>query len=430
MSYILNKVRSITNTGIVVQGTTMDPCFQKCWFVTIPSISIDGSTCYIDYSDTYNNSDRVFLKRIFSNLPVGSTVYFTNTEYYDEIANIRTYIGGTFSYSSNFNDYKTIVGTISSGFTAISNYTFFDKQNFLSVPQLNIGYTGGATAANYIYNTLPNKKNTKFKDSGVLGSAFNFEEYVEIVGSTLNSGRIKTYGSVKLKDETELLYITGSTLTNQNLKTNSTTLNFYIRGESNVSIIEKPQNNTGSLVVYDLNLIKENCYENQNEYQSYLRAQSLGNTYYSYWSSCQDCDNGIEYSSYALNGNKTLPYVNSVYFSIAPGSITVDQVTFSQKYAIYTNRSYSGTSSVISSLSFTPITGNLKLDLSHISLQGWSVDIYTDSNLQQKLISGYYKSGIPGYDQSYILLLYGTSLPKTLYCVFSGPAQLTVELYL
>lgn len=430
MAYILNKVRSIVNTGIVVKGTTQDPCYSKCWIATIPNISIDGSTCYIDYSDTYNNSDRVFLKRIFSNLPVGSTVYFTNTEYYDEKTNIRTYIGGTFSYSSTFNDYKTIIGTITSGFTAISNYTFFDKQNFISVPQFNIGYTGGATAANYILNTLPNKKNTSFKDCGILGSVFSFEEYVEISGSTLNSGRIKTYGTIRLKDETELIYITGSTLTNEDLKTTETTLNFYIRGESNVSIIEKPQNTIGSMVVYDSNLIKQNCYENQNEYQSQLRAQSLGNTYYAYWGPCQNCDNGLEYSSYALNGNKTLFYVNSIYFSIGPATITPDQLTITTPYSVYTNRSLSGTPAVVSSLSFTSLNGNIKLDLSHPSLQGWNVDIYTDSNLQQKLISAYYKSGIPGYDQSYILLLYGTSLPKTLYCAFDGPSKLTVELYL
>jgi hypothetical protein len=430
MAYTLNKVRGIVNTGIVVKGTTLDPCFSKCWFNTVPNVSIDGSTCYIDYSDTYNNSDRVFLKRIFSNLPIGSSVYFTNTEYYDETANVRTFIGGTFTYSSNFNDYKTIIGTVTSGFTAISNYTFFDKQNFVTIPQFNIGYTGGSTAANYILNTLPNKKNTTFKDTGILGSAFGFEEYIEISGSTLNSGRIKTYGAVKFKDETEAIYVTGSTLTDQDLKTTSTTLNLYLRGESNVSIIEKPENVIGSFVVYDSNLLKQNCYENQNEYQAQMRSQALGATYYSYWGPCQDCDNGLQYSSFALNGNKTVYYVNSVYFSIGPASITADQLTVTVPYSVFTNRGLSGIPSSVSSLTFTSLNGNLKLDFSHPSLQGWNVDIFTDANLQQKLITSYYKSGVPGYDQSYILLLYGTSLPKTLYCVFSGPNQLTVELYI
>lgn len=430
MAYTLNKVRSITNTGVVICGTTLDPCYQKCWLNTIPNISIDGSTCYIDYSDTFNNSDRTFLKRIFSTIPVGSNVYLTNTEYYDEISNIRTYLGGTFTYSSSFNDYKTIVGTISSGFTAVSNYTFFSKENFLTIPQLNIGYTGGSTAANYILNSLPNKNNTKFKDTGVLGSVFNFEEYVEISGSTLNSGRIRTYGTVKLKDETELIYITGSTLTNENLKTAKTALNFYIRGESNTYIIEKPQNNTGAQFVYDANLVKLNCYENQNEYQAFLRSQTMGSTMYSYWGSCQTCDSSSDYSSYALNGNKTLSYVNSVYFSVATTVPAFGQTTVTNPYSIYTNRSSTGAVSAVSALSFTSMNGNLKLDLSHPSLQGWNVDIFTDSSFANRLTTSYYKSGVPGYDQSYILLIYSTALPKTLYCVFSGPAQTSVTISL
>lgn len=430
MTFILNKVRSITNTGIAVYGSTFDPCYQKCWLTTIPNISIDGSTCYIDYSDTFNNSDRVFLKRIFSTLPVGSSVYLTNTEYYDELNNVRTQLGGTFTYSSYFNDYKTIVGTISSGFTASPNYSFFSKENFVSIPQLNLGYTGGATAANYILNSLPNKSNTKFKDTGVLGSVFNFEEYIEIAGSTLNSGRIRTYGTVKLKDETELIYVTGTTLANQNLKTVQTSLNFYIRGESNTFIIEKPQNNIGAQFVYDANLVKLNCYENQNEYQAFLRSQAMGSTMYSYWGSCQTCDSPSDYSSYALNGNKTLSYVNNVYFSLATSVPAFGQTNAINPYSVYTNRSSTGASNAVSALNFTSMNGNLKIDLSHPSLQGWNVDIFTDSSFSNRLTASYYKSGVPGYDQSYILLIYSASLPKTLYCVFSGPGQTSVTISL
>ena len=428
--YVLNKVRSIANTGVVIQGSTLDPCFSKCWFSTIPNLLIDGSTCFIDYTDTYDNSDRVTLKKLFSNLPAGTSVYFNSTEYYDEKANVRFNIGGTFSYSSSFNNGKTIVGSITSGFSSATNYSFYAKENFVSVPQFTIGYTGGSTAANYIINSLPNKKNTSFKNSGVLGSALGFQEYVEIQGSTLNSGKLLVYGSIRLKDNQELLYITGSTLANENLTTQQTILNFYLRGESNVSIIEKPQNTVGAFVLYDTNLIKYDCHEKQNEYQAFLRAQNMGASYYGYWVSCQDCDSNIDYSSYALNGNKTVYYVNSVYFSIGPSTTTPDQLTVTTPYAVYTNRTSTGTPAIISSLAFTSMLGNLKLDLSHPTLQGWSVDIYTDSQLTQKLSTSYYKNGVPGYDQSYILLLYGNYLPKTLYCVFNGPSQLSIQITL
>jgi hypothetical protein len=391
---------------------------------TPPNILLSGSTCYLDYTDTYDTSDRTLLKKIFSTIPAGTTVYIDPIEYYDEVKNIRTNVGGTFTYSSTFNNTKTIIGKIVSGFTGITTYNFFDKSNFTKPLQFTLGYTGGSTAANYIIHSLPNKNNTSFSNSGVLGSVFNFEEYIEISGSTLNSGRLKIYGILKLKDNTELLYTTVS-LTNENRFTTATTLNYYIRGLSDVSMISKSQSALGAFTLYDQNLIKYDCFDNQNEYQTFLRAQ--GSTYYGYWLPCQSCGNFVESYSYANNGNKTLAYSNSIYFSIAQTTTTTNNVNTSP-YAVYTNRSYSSTSSAISSISFGP--NNLKIDLSHPSLQGWSVDLFSDLNLSQKLATSYYRSGVPGFDQSYILLIYSSSLPKTLYCLFDGPTQLTVTISL
>ena len=155
-SYILNNVRSTTNSGIIVNGTTCDPCYSRGWFNTTPNILITGSTCYLDYTDTYNTSERVLLNRIFSSLPVGTSIYINPVEYYDDVKNIRTYVGGTFTYASTFNSNKCVVGNITSGFTASSPYTFFDKDNFVRPPQFTMGYTGGATSANYIQYSLPN----------------------------------------------------------------------------------------------------------------------------------------------------------------------------------------------------------------------------------------------------------------------------------
>jgi hypothetical protein len=422
--FTLNNVRSIVNTGIVLQGSTLDPCFANGWMNTSPHISINGSTCYLDYSDTYDTSDRTLLTKIFSTIPVGTSVYVNPVEYYDEIKNIRTNVGGTFTYSSTFNNNKIVVGNITSGFTGITSYNFFDKSNFINTPQFTLGYTGGSTAANYIKHSFPNKNNTSFINSGVLGSVFNFEEYVEISGSTLNSGRLKIYGALKLKDNTELLYTT-NTLTNENRLNTQTILNYYIRGLSDVSIISKPQNSLGAFTLYDQNLIKYDCFDNQNEYQTFLRAQ--GSTYYGYWLPCQSCGNFVESSSYANNGNKTLSYSNSIYFSISQTTSTINNSN-TAPYLVYTNRSYTSTSTAVSGVNFGP--ANLKIDLSHPSLQGWSVDLYSDLNLTQKLASSYYRSGIPGFDQSYILLIYSSSLPKSLYCLFDGPSQLTVTISL
>jgi hypothetical protein len=425
-SFTLNQVRSITNTGMVLKGSTYDPCYSKGWMNTIPNISINGNTCYFDYSDTYDSSDRTLLTKIFSTIPVGTSVYVEPIDYYDELKNIRTALGGTFTYSSSFNSNKVIVGTVVSGFTFSTSYNFYDKINFVKPIQFTLGYTGGATAANYIIYSLPNKNNTSFSNSGILGSVLNFEEYIEISGSTLNSGRLRCYGFIKLKDSQELLY-TVNTLTNEDLFTAKTTLKYFIRGTSNVGVKEKPEGALGAFTVYDQNLLKQDCYDNQNEYQTFLRSQSLGNTYYGYWLPCQSCGNFVESASYANNGNRTLFYANSIYFSIAQLATTVNNVTTSP-FAVYTNRSYTAQSSLISAVTLASSSSNVKLDISHPSLQGWSVDIFTDPDLTQKLSTSFYRSGTPGFDQSYILLLYGQYLPKTVYCVFDGPTKLTVTL--
>jgi hypothetical protein len=422
-NFTLNQVRSLINTGLSVQGSTFDPCYSSCWFSTTPNVYINGSTCYIDYTDTYNTSDRTVLKRIFTNLPVGTQIYVSPIDYYDELKNVRTNLGGTFSYSSTFNNTKTIVGTIVSGFTA-NQYNFYDKNNFATPLQYTMGYTGGATAASYIKYSLANKQNVPFTNSGILGSAFNFEEYIEISGSTLNSGKIKLYGLIKLKDNQELLYATG-TLANENLFTSSTTLKHYIRGESNVSIIEKPEGALGSFTIYDTNLVKQNCYENQNEYQAYLRTQSLGTAYYGYWLPCQNCSDFVETSSYALSGNKTVYFTNSIYFYITQLQTSA---TNTAPYGVYTNRGFTSTPTAVSSVAFSSNGSNIKLDLSHPSLQGWSVDLYTDALLTQKVSTSYYRSGIPGFDQSYILLINTQYLPKQLYCSFVGPYNLSIPI--
>ena len=112
---------------MVLYGSTVDPCYSSAWMSTIPNVYLEGSTCYLDYTDTYNTSDRTILKKIFGTIPAGTTVYIDPVEYYDELKNVRTNIGGTFTYSSTFNSTKTIIGKIVSGFTGVTSYNFFDK---------------------------------------------------------------------------------------------------------------------------------------------------------------------------------------------------------------------------------------------------------------------------------------------------------------
>ena len=70
----LNLVRSYKNYGISVYGNTYDPIFAKGWLNSSPNVLIQGNTCYLDYSHTYNTSDRTFLKKTFGVVPTGTTL--------------------------------------------------------------------------------------------------------------------------------------------------------------------------------------------------------------------------------------------------------------------------------------------------------------------------------------------------------------------
>ena len=125
----LNNVRNYKNYGISVYGNTYDPVFTKGWLNSRPNISISGTTCYFDYSNIFDTSDRTFLKKTFGVIPAGTTFYVSDIQYYDENANYRTVVGGTCLFNSTFNDGKVIIGNVVSGFTFNQNLSSLLKIN-------------------------------------------------------------------------------------------------------------------------------------------------------------------------------------------------------------------------------------------------------------------------------------------------------------
>lgn len=422
---ILNKVRSYKNYGLVLQGTTYDPIFTKGWLLSAPSVSIQGTTCYIDYSQSYDSSDRTFLKRTFGTLSSGNTFYFQPTEYYDPITNTRGTIGGTCNFNSTINNGKIIVATVASGLTYSSSYNFYKKENFVSPVQYTFG-TSGSTANYFITSTLPQTSASSIKKMGFIGDQFGFQEYVDISGTTANAGRIVVKGSAVLKDNQEILYLNQIT-TNESLISQAIDLSMYIRGYSTVTEIEQPENITGIYRIHDSNNKLIDCYENQNYYQAYLRNQSLGSTMSGYWVQCDSCPDSIYGSSTISDGiPANLLFDNNIFLFVEQVS-TVYSSTYvpTLTYAVYTQRAYSGTAQSASRLSFT-ISVGLKIDLSHASLQGWSFDVFSDINYTNKLVNNIFISGQPGYDHSYVLIKNAEDLPRTLYCKLYGPQTLTL----
>lgn len=83
LNYVLNATKTVQNYGLNLHGSTYDPVFTQGYLKSKPNVSIVGSSCFIDYSQTYNTSDLTFLKKHFSGTPVGVTFSFNDAVYYD-----------------------------------------------------------------------------------------------------------------------------------------------------------------------------------------------------------------------------------------------------------------------------------------------------------------------------------------------------------
>jgi hypothetical protein len=92
---------------------------------------------------------------------------------------------------------------------------------------------------------------------------------------------------------------------------------------------------------------------------------------------------------------------------------------------VFTQRTLSGSAQSAARLTFS-INVGLKIDLSHASLQGWSFEVFSDSQFNFSLSNNIYFSGQPGYGQAYILIVNAPDVPRTLYCRLVGPQKLTM----
>jgi hypothetical protein len=429
MSFVLNAVKSFVNYGIVLSGTTTDPALTKGFFSSSPNISIIGNSCYIDYSNTSNISDLTYLKKLFFNAPVGTTYALSSGDYFDEFKNVRTDISGVFSKSSFTNNDKLLIGSIVSGLTYTSNYSYYDKSYFVNPPQYTTGYTGTGNL-NFITNNITSNPAKSFINSGLIGSSFSQEEYVEIGGTTLNAGKLKINSVIKLKDNKELLYI-DNTLVSENLGSTATTSTFYIRGNSNPDILNKSRKLLGCYVIYDSNGNQTNCYENQNQLQGFLRSQAISNGYSAYWIPCLDCSRLTDNALNIASSDKTLFFDANVFFYINQQALAVAndalEAVLSYVYTLYSNANGNSNLQSTSAITFT-IDNGFKIDLSHPSLKGFNVEVYLDSLYTIPITQHIYKLGILGFDQASLIYQKTTASSKLLYLQFTGPTTINVQI--
>lgn len=428
-SYVLNACKNLINYGVRIYGSTFDPVFSQGYVNSKPNVSIIGASCFIDYSTSYNISDLTYFKKVFKNAPVGTTFAFSDADYYDPNYEYTVDVSGVFSFESLTGNDKIIIGGVQSGFTRTTNYKFYNANNFVDFPQYSSGYSGGATAHNYIENNLTINQAKSFINFGIVGSEFGKEEYIEISGSTTNAGKIKIDSVVKLKDNRELVY-TDTSLTNENLSTSGITFTHYLRGDANPEILSKSRRQLGCYIVFDASGNQIQCFENQNQLQAFLRAQYESSTYTAQWIPCLYCsrlsDNGFN----AATSDKSLPYDGSVFIfieEVLAGSFDFEGTyTPSYVYLLKTNAEGANNLQVTSELTFDISTG-FKLDLSHPSLKGFNVNYYVDAAKTVPMTEDIYLMGVPGFDQSGLIYTKTQTSSRKIYIEFVGPTTINLD---
>lgn len=424
-SYTLNNVRTLTNYGLYVLGNTYDPIFTKGIVQSTPNMLINGSTCTIDYSHVFDISDRIYFKKTFGTFSSGETFSVSSVQYFDEKNNVNTTIGGTCRISSTTNDNQIILATIVSGFTGVSGYNYYNRDNFVSAPQYTFTTTTG-TGGYFVVNSMPNTSLITFKEMGILGSAFGFEEYIEISGGTGNNyGKIKVYGTTTLKDGTELLYYdTGITGQNQDFSTSSTSVRLYLRGYP--SLITSPYNsNVTGILTFSNRVTGEllYCFDNQSINQASLRKAKAGSTYVGSYIACDSCFDFIYGSGIGTAVDVALPAYDNLIFLVVSNNATAAALE-ALRGTVYINQ---GTGQI--TISSITTTKTLKIDLSHPSLNGYNLSMYYDAAYKIAVGNEYYQAGVLGYNGSYGLLR-NYSSPTTMYCVLSGNSTIYFKINL
>lgn len=412
--YTLNNVRTMNNYGFYIIGNTYDPVFNQGVLNSKPNVLIQGSTCTIDYSHVFDVSEVLYLRKTFGVMTAGNSFGMLGSQYYDELNNINKTVGGSYTFAYTLNNNQIIVGTRISGITETIDYNYYSKENFTSVPQYTFNSTGG-TVGYFLVNSLPNLNKLTFKKLGIVGSAFGYEEYIDLSGGTAeNATRIPVYGTITLKDGKEVLYFTSGGTT-QNFIDSRTTLNLYLRGRPSLLTAPYTSDTTGIFTIYNSstgNLLY--CFANQSLNQSTLRKYLLTSPYVGYFDSCPSCYDLI-YGDVGTSWSTILPeFTNLLYIKLTESS-TVEAITSLSTYT---------TSSSLFPVTIESSSNNiLKIDLSHPSLIGYNLQLYYDGSYNVPVGSSFNVYGLAGYNGSYAILTTYVS-PSIIYGVLSGKQNL------
>jgi hypothetical protein len=121
----------------------------------------------------------------------------------------------------------------------------------------------------------------------------------------------------------------------------------------------------------------------------------------------------------------------SVFFIINETSTPVfnnsNEIEIDYVYTLLSNSEGSSNLAVTSSLEFDVDYG-FKIDLSHPSLKGFSVNVYLDEARTVPMADQFYLIGTPGFDQSYFVYSKSSTSPKKIYMELNGNVVIPIDI--
>jgi hypothetical protein len=413
----LSLVKTTESNVSEFVGATLDPCYTKGLIESYPYILKIGNSFYFDYSGSANANDLKFLKKFFNGIPTGATLSMQGGTYYFEQTGQQYSFSGTYTFRGKTGSYNQYLNFYGNTYPVGLPDGVYESKNFLS--KVSFSAITGGTCSYYI-NKLNKEDPFNLSFFGIYGNDYGYDEYLEVLGSSSNTGRLKINSFLKLNDSTEIIYLNNdNVISNENLYFVPVTVNYYLRGIPDLITLSANKNVNGLLkkINYDGDTV--DIFENQNLRQKYSRALQDTQNYYDWFASHPSANyknvyNPLAYDSlsFSINYYSLLQVVAIVLYE--GDAILSNNYTETLNLVVdgvQTNSvSYSNTGR--SAINVNP---NLKIDLSDASLYSAIIEPFTDYNCSIPLSDYYYLNGVPGFDGASFIYFKSDQSPSYIY---------------
>lgn len=407
---------STTNISEFV-GNTMDPCFTKGLIDTYPNVYKLGNSFYIDFSDTGNSDDLKFLKKFFNGIPVGSTLSISGGTYFVENTGTQYSFSGTYTFQGKTGAYNQYLNFHGNTYPSGLPDGLFESKNFIGNFSFS-AITGGTCS--YYMNRVNKEDPFNLKFFGIYGNDYNYDEYLEVLGSSFNTGRLKINSFLRLNDKTEIIYLNNqNTITTENLYFTPVNISYYMRGIPDLATLAVNQNVNGLIKKTDYDGNTVDIFDNQNLRQKYSRELQDSVNYYDWYgyypgSNYKNIYNPYSYSSMSFTINY-LSLLQITTLLIYTGDVLLEN-TYEQTLGLVVDGVQTNNVSYGSNLRRTSLsTPRIKFDLSDSSLYSALIEPFVDENCSVPLDKDYFLNGVPGFDGASFIYLKSSISPSVIY---------------